>query len=81
MTKARDYGTVDILVNDTKVATFEGYAAPRDHQSEVTSEVVPLGKLSLKAGPNVVTFHIPGKNPASSGYLVGVEELSLKPAS
>lgn len=54
---------------------FDGYAP------QVAGPVtVALGTFAMIKGPRPVSLKIVGRNAASSGWLVGVDRIVLKPA-
>lgn len=72
-TKAPDYGTFHVYVNENNVGEpFDGFAPRVEHSGKVA-----LGTASLRAGANTVMLTIVGKNPRSVGYLVGIDRLEL----
>ncbi|MFI7061474.1 DUF2961 domain-containing protein [Kribbella sp. NPDC050124] len=71
LTKAADYGIADVEVAGAKV-TFDGYVA-----AGVTTQQVDLGTAQLTAGSHQLTITLTGKNPAATGYLVGLDFLDL----
>jgi hypothetical protein len=72
LTKAADYGIVDIQIDDNTKVTFDGYAA-----SGVSTQEVDLGTAQLTAGNHQLSITLTGKNPAATGYLVGLDLLDL----
>ena len=73
LTKAADYGIADISVDGNKVASFDGYVA-----TGVSTQTVDLGNATLAAGKHQLTIALTGKNPAATGFLVGVDLLDLE---
>jgi hypothetical protein len=77
LTKAGDYGIVDVSLDGQKVGRpFDGFNAG----------VVPGGKVDygvhdLSAGPHRLRFEVHSKNPGSSGYFMGIDCLTLTPAA
>ncbi|MGW1339692.1 DUF2961 domain-containing protein [Kribbella sp. NPDC002412] len=71
LTKAADYGIAELEVAGAKV-TFDGYVA-----AGVTTQQVDLGTAQLTAGSHQLTITLTGKNPAATGYLVGLDFLDL----
>jgi hypothetical protein len=72
LTKAVDYGIADIQVDNGARVSFDGYVP-----SGVTTQQVDLGSAQLTAGDHQLTITLTGKNPAATGYLVGVDFLDL----
>jgi hypothetical protein len=73
-TRARDYATVQALQGETPIGAAVNLYAPEVRPSGPVS----FGKVSLKAGANPVRLRITGKDPQSSGYLVGIDAFVLK---
>ena len=73
LTKAADYGIADISVDGNKLASFDGYVA-----AGVSTQTVDLGNATLAAGKHQLKIELTGKNPAATGYLVGVDLLDLE---
>lgn len=77
LTKAADYGMVEILVNG-KPADQEAY--DRFH-STVDHDKIDLGTFDLSEGKNSLVFRIVGTNPqAIKKYMVGLDYLLLEQA-
>ncbi|WP_218013587.1 DUF2961 domain-containing protein [Georgenia sp. 311] len=75
LTQAPDYGIVEVLVNGVVVGEpVDGYRA----QGVGTTGPVDLGTVDLTEGPNEVTFRVTGKHASSTGFLVGVDYLTLR---
>ncbi|MEV5965265.1 DUF2961 domain-containing protein [Kribbella sp. NPDC051952] len=72
LTKAADYGIVDIQIDGNAPVSFDGYAA-----SGVSTQKVELGTSQLTAGNHQLSITLTGKNPAAIGYLVGLDVLDL----
>lgn len=72
LTKAADYGIVDIQIDDNTKVSFDGFVA-----SGVTTQRVDLGAAQLTAGNHQVILTLTSKNPAATGYLVGLDLLDL----
>ena len=74
-TKARDYGTVQVWLDDKKIG------GPLDlfHSPEVISTgLVSFGVQKFEAGPHELVFEIIGKNAkADPGYMVGIDVVQL----
>jgi hypothetical protein len=74
LTKANDYGIVQVSVNDEPAGTFDRY-----HPS-VSHDPIALGEFELQDGLNRLTFRIEGMNPAAiERYFVGLDYLKLTP--
>lgn len=71
LTKAADYGIAELEVAGAKV-TFDGYVA-----AGVSTQQVDLGTAQLTAGSHQLTITLTGRNPAATGYLVGLDFLDL----
>ncbi|MFD0633778.1 LamG-like jellyroll fold domain-containing protein [Catenulispora yoronensis] len=81
MTKAVDYGTVSLTVDNAAKplpTVFDGYQS-----SGVSTAVVPFGTVALAAGNHSFTFKAAGTNPASTAnrYNLGIDKLILVPFS
>ena len=75
-TKARDYGIVQVLVNDKPAGQPIDLYSPDIVQSAEES----LGKFVLDAGPQTIRLRITGKNEkAQPGLMVGVDYFVLRP--
>lgn len=72
-TKAPDYGSFELTVNDTKVGPFDGY-----HPTVVRSPRIRLGSVELQKGKNRLVIDITDKNQQSSGYFVGLDRLEFR---
>jgi hypothetical protein len=76
LTKARDYGIVQLYLNGKKA----GEPIDLYNPEVVNTEVLPLGEFDLPAGENVLTVEIVGKNPqAVPGYMFGLDYLTFDP--
>ncbi|WP_020390567.1 DUF2961 domain-containing protein [Kribbella catacumbae] len=73
LTKAVDYGIVDVSIDGTKAASFDGYVP-----SGVTTQKVDLGRRTLAAGKHQLTIALTGKNAAATGDLAGLDYLELE---
>ncbi len=82
-TKAPDYGTVELRLTDAQAAAPQGWMPPRirfDGYSEGVEGPVaaPLGRITV-SGPIVgLALTVSGRNPASSGYLVGLDRIEFR---
>jgi hypothetical protein len=73
-TKAIDYGQVSFtLAGQSLTPTLDAF-----HNGVIPSGPVPLGRITLPAGPSPLVVTLTGKNPASQGYLFGLDALALK---
>ncbi|MFG1624998.1 DUF2961 domain-containing protein [Kribbella sp. NPDC049227] len=73
LTKAGDYGIADVQVDGGTAVSFDGYSA-----SGVSTQQVGLGTAQLTAGNHQFVITLTGKNPAATGFLVGVDLLDLE---
>ncbi|TDW95130.1 DUF2961 family protein [Kribbella pratensis] len=73
LTKAADYGIVDVQIDGNAAVSFDGYQA-----SGVGTQTVALGTVQLAAGEHQFVVTVTGKNGAATGYLVGVDLLDLR---
>jgi hypothetical protein len=70
-TKAPDYGTYSVSLNQTPLAEVDGWG---DSLSRATLETT---NATLKTGRNVLTLTSTGKNPASTNFLIGIDSLEI----
>jgi hypothetical protein len=74
---ARDYGIVQLSINDQKA----GEPIDLYHDGVTPSDEVELGTFDLKAGQNTLTVEITGANEAATpDYMFGLDYLRLEPA-
>ncbi|MFG1905851.1 DUF2961 domain-containing protein [Kribbella sp. NPDC048928] len=73
LTKAADYGLLDVQVDGGAAVAFDGYQA-----SGVGTQTVDLGNVQLTAGTHQLALTVTAKNPAATGYLAGLDVLNLK---
>ncbi|MCC6509815.1 MAG: VCBS repeat-containing protein [Pirellulaceae bacterium] len=75
LTKARDYGIVQLWLNDKKLGQpIDLYNAPE----VITTGLINLGQQELSAGNHRLTFEIAGANAAAKqAYMVGVDAVQL----
>lgn len=71
LTKARNYGIVDLSINDSKPATFDGFTP------EITVETIEMKGVDIKKGWNSIKVRITGKHPESKGYFFGLDYLKV----
>jgi hypothetical protein len=76
LTKAADYGTLALQLDDDPATSFDGY-----QPSGVSTQTVDLGTRQLTAGTHHFTITITGKNPAATGYLAGIDLVDLSISS
>jgi len=76
LTLARDYGIIDVVLDDKPVATaWDGYNGPK----VVHSDELDWGTHELSAGEHQLTITISGKHAdAVPGYMVGVDYVRLE---
>lgn len=76
LTLARDYGSIDVTLDDKPVANgWDGYNGPK----VIHSEELDWGTHELIPGDHVLTFTIAGKHAdAVPGYMVGLDYLRLE---
>lgn len=75
LTKARDYGIVELSVDGQKTGeAFDGYNAP----DVIKTDPIGFGTLQLKAGQHSLTIKVTGKAAAAAGYLAGIDYLILQ---
>lgn len=75
LTKARDYGIVQVSLDDKKLGSpIDLYNNPE----VITTGLVNLGTQELSAGSHKLTFEVTGANPAAAkGYMVGIDAVQL----
>ena len=72
LTKARDYGIIQLSVDGVKL----GEPIDLYNPEVVPTGAMEVGTVDLKAGKHVVQIEIVGKNEqAAPGYMVGVDQL------
>ena len=77
LTKARDYGIVQFLVDDKEA----GEPIDLYHPQVIAFGPVLLGTYDQADGPHKLTVKILGANPqAVKSYMVGIDRLDLQPA-
>ena len=76
LTMARDYGVIDVSLDDKPVATgWDGYNGPK----VIHSDELDWGTHELSAGEHQLTITITGKHAdAAPGYMVGLDYLRLE---
>ncbi len=75
LTRGPDFGVIQAEVDRKASATkFDGYSP-----TVVRVSSVDLGVFVLRPGQRNVSLMIIGKNPQSTGFLVGVDRIDLKP--
>ncbi len=74
MSAAEDYGVAEVSVNGRAIE-----AAVDCHAAEgIRTRNISLGTVNLKEGANTLRIQAVGKNPASKGYLLGVDCLRVE---
>ncbi|MEV6285701.1 DUF2961 domain-containing protein [Kribbella sp. NPDC051770] len=73
LTKAADYGIVDLAVDGNQPVSFDGYQAVG-----VGTQKVDLGNATLAAGKHQLSVTLTGKNAAAVNFLAGVDVLDLE---
>ena len=76
LTMAKDYGIIDVSLDDKPVAAgWDGYNGPR----VIHSDELDWGTHELSAGEHQLTFTITGKHAdAVPGYMVGLDYVRLE---
>ncbi len=76
LTLARDYGIIDVSLDDKPVATgWDGYNGPK----VIHSDELDWGTHELSAGEHQLTFTITGKHAdAVPGFMVGLDYVKLE---
>jgi hypothetical protein len=70
-TKAPDFGQFTVYVDGSMPTNQDGYGP------QVALGQVSLGRHQLSAGRHELAFEVTGKNPRSTGYIIGVDRLQL----
>ena len=74
LTKAIDYGIVQLSVNGVKAGEpFDGF-----HDGVVPSGAVDLGRHQLAAGQAILRLEVAGKHEQATGYMAGLDCVVLK---
>jgi len=74
LTKARDYGIVELSINGQPTGPFDRY------HPQVAHDRLDLGTFTLKEGPNRLAVKITGTNKkAIPRYMFGLDYLLLAP--
>jgi len=74
MTKAGDYGIVQVWVDGRKI----GNPIDLYNPSVVTTGEISLGKINLATGQHEITFEVVGKNESSAASVVGIDYIKLE---
>jgi D-arabinan exo alpha-(1,3)/(1,5)-arabinofuranosidase (non-reducing end) len=75
MTRAKDYAIAEISINGVVVKSdIDCYVGG----TTVDQGKVSLGTVKLKKGANIVRVKAKGKNNMSSGYFLGLDQITLK---
>ena len=73
-TRAPDYGDVSVSVNGARLpGVVRGYAP-----AVAPTGAVSLGETRLRAGDNRLELEVTGKDARSSGFLVGLDGVTLE---
>jgi len=77
LTKARDYATVRILLDDTVLeSSLDLYNSPE----VITTGVLSYNRIQLKSGVHRLMLEVTGANPAAvKGYMVALDYVRLVP--
>jgi hypothetical protein len=70
-TMAPDYARVEVSVDGAEPVAFDGYAPSVIHARQV------IGTFDFGPGPHEVLLKVTGRNPSSTGYLVGIDRLEF----
>lgn len=70
-TRAKDYGIVEVKLDDKLLAEFDGYNPTIDRVK------VPINDIELPAGKHTITVTIKGKNPKSTKMFWGIDALRI----
>jgi hypothetical protein len=79
LTKAPDYGVVQLLVDESKLGEpLDLYVA----RTVKTTDVLNYNGLPLAAGPHVLSIEIVGANPAAiQAFMFGLDYIRLRPSA
>jgi hypothetical protein len=79
LTKAPDYGVVQLLVDESKLGEpLDLYVA----RTVKTTDVLNYNGLPLAAGPHVLSIEIVGANPAAiQAFMFGLDYIRLLPSA
>jgi hypothetical protein len=73
LTQARDYGIVEISLNDGSAITFDGYAP------QVLVKKTEMKNANISKGVNTLKINLIGKNEkALTGHMFGIDYLKVK---
>jgi hypothetical protein len=75
-TAAPDYGIADVSMNGAEAKSGLDFYAP----GVTAQEEVSLGVHSLEQGDNTLALEVTGKNPESTGHMIGLDYLVLHAA-
>jgi hypothetical protein len=74
LTQAADYGTLAFELDGQRLGDpIDGYSP-----TVRTTDLLPVGRVALGAGAHALTLRVARRNPASSGFLAGVDLLELE---
>lgn len=71
MTRARDYGIIQLNLDGKDLGTYDGY------KEQIDRVRVPLGQLTLEPGEHKLTVTLKGKNPDSKGMFWGIDYIKV----
>ncbi len=71
MTRAHDYGIIQVKLDGKELATIDGY------NKQIDRVRVPLGQVNLAPGEHKLTVTVKGKNPASKGMFWGIDYIKI----
>jgi hypothetical protein len=78
LTNKSNYGQLEFAEGPGNLVLDNSKAAPIDTYSATEwAGYVPLGGVHLTAGPNYITVTVVGKNANSSGFQLGIEDLTV----
>ncbi|MEU4195251.1 DUF2961 domain-containing protein [Kribbella sp. NPDC026611] len=72
LTRAADYGIVEVQVDNNPPTTFDGY-----QPTGVSTSPLDLGTAPLTTGDHHLTLTLTTKNPSATAYLAGLDLLNL----
>lgn len=73
-TRAPDFGIVEVYLDGARLGAFDAWSL-----GVLASGAIPLGERMLRAGTHELTFVVRAKNPASTGFQLGIDAIALVP--
>ncbi|MEY2929668.1 MAG: hypothetical protein RL033_417, partial [Pseudomonadota bacterium] len=73
-TRAPDFGIVEVYLDGVRLGAFDAWSL-----GVLASGAIPLGERMLRAGTHELSFVVRAKNPASTGFQLGIDAITLLP--